>query len=369
MLPEGVISLLRGLRANRARPDMERLESIADSGRFVDEILPHAARTFAKSIHLLPRPLRRACSVAYLYGRMLDTFEDHPGEAGERDRALAAMGSRFEMRSGEPASRVPEPPQAPADDPRARTHLLLIRRFELVDREFCRLDLPVRRMIIHLISRMAEGMRATAETFERQKGVLASGGQLDLYCRRVLGEPILFASRLIRWYRTGSDVLPDGFEERAQQASVMVQLANITRDIEADLLRGIAYHPALAADVERVRRREAVAPGIEQRVGKVRAELSARALSLSGSLASAILDLAPAGIRPERAAGALLFLHTDRHFRKMAARCGCEPWGPIQRPGTLILRALPSAVSPRAARRLFLKLGKSHRAFSESAPC
>ena len=54
----------RGARADRDRPDLDRLAAIDDPMRFVWAILPHAARTFATSILMLPAAQARTAAVA-----------------------------------------------------------------------------------------------------------------------------------------------------------------------------------------------------------------------------------------------------------------------------------------------------------------
>ena len=60
---------------NRNKPRFDHLLSIEDPEEFVWAILPHAARTFAPSILLLPEDAARAAAVGYLYARMLDSYE------------------------------------------------------------------------------------------------------------------------------------------------------------------------------------------------------------------------------------------------------------------------------------------------------
>jgi len=78
--------LLQGVTANRRSPDLDALAAETRPERFVWRILPHAARSFAASIVVLPREQARAAAVAYLYCRMLDTYEDlHPDAAARPD--------------------------------------------------------------------------------------------------------------------------------------------------------------------------------------------------------------------------------------------------------------------------------------------
>ena len=67
---------MRGLTVDRNRPDFAALGAERDPERFLWKVLPHAARSFAASIVVLPRDQAMASAVAYLYCRMLDTYED-----------------------------------------------------------------------------------------------------------------------------------------------------------------------------------------------------------------------------------------------------------------------------------------------------
>lgn len=103
----GPVLLLRGLTVDRSRPDLDSLAAERDPERFVQRMLPHAARSFAASIVMLPRRQAKAASVAYLYCRMLDTYEDLLPDPQARIRELGAFGERFAT-----------------DPPRSRRHCL-----------------------------------------------------------------------------------------------------------------------------------------------------------------------------------------------------------------------------------------------------
>ena len=46
--------MIQGLLANRQHPDLETLAAETDPERFMWDVLPHAARSFAASISVLP---------------------------------------------------------------------------------------------------------------------------------------------------------------------------------------------------------------------------------------------------------------------------------------------------------------------------
>jgi hypothetical protein len=81
--------------ADRKQPPLSKLKAIKDPERFLWRILPHAARTFSLSIVFLPARMRRALAVAYLYCRMLDTYEDLLPTTDEKQRALQLFIKRF----------------------------------------------------------------------------------------------------------------------------------------------------------------------------------------------------------------------------------------------------------------------------------
>jgi len=337
--------LTRDLLVDRNEPDLEALAAIEEPWRFVWAILPHAARTFSACIALLPKRSAEAAAVGYLYCRMLDTYEDLVVDPDERDDALRAFADRF------------EPPMGPAPliggnharDQRDAGHLLLVRRAELVDRAYAGLDPQVQQLIRVLVRDMSEGMRWSSGAFVQQGGVLLDEAQLTRYCRGVLGHPVLFSSRLLRWYQTGDPVLPPEVEEEAMVVGEMVQLANVTRDIEKDLRRGIAYHPTLRDDLGA--REVAADPDLTERVRVVREELLLMALRRAPAYRPLIEYLSPGRISLARASGVLMLSFTDQYFRSCARRSGREPWGPRQSSTRLILSSLPSVWSRHSAHR------------------
>lgn len=338
------LSMLRGMAADRDRPDLRRLAAIEDPERFVWAILPHAARTFSASIVLLPYAAAKATAVAYLYCRMLDSYEDLIIDPAERDAALAAFAQRLD--TGAPAPAVGE---NHARDDRDAVHLLLVERCELVDRVFVTFDPEVRDLTRTLVREMAGGMRWASATFLRQGGVLESEEQLARYCRNVIGQPVLFTTRLLHRHHTGSAHVPAAVEDDAMTVGEMIQLANVTRDIEKDLVRGVGYHPLLRGDLGH---------GVDgdasraERVRTVRADLLAMALRRAPAYRRLIEFLSPHRISLARASGVLMLLFTDRYFRKCAERAGLRPWGPRRSGLRLMLSALPAFWSRRWAERV-----------------
>jgi phytoene/squalene synthetase len=342
--------LVRGFVANRDHPDLVSLALETDSERFVWRVLPHAARSFAASIAVLPAEKAKAAAVAYLYCRMLDTYEDLYPDNGSRGHALEVFASRFE------SVTPPEPDPIPAGlarDGRDRLHLLLVERCSSVDDVYQTLPIETRNSIARLVRAMADGMIWSVDCFARQGGVLLNGEQMSRYCRNVIGNPVLFTLELI-----GGGRLTPATRRDAGAVGEMIQLANITRDVEKDLARGIGYHPAL----EPFLRNGGDATVMNETVQRVRVELTARAMRLVPSYLR--LVAAFEGMVAVRTAAVLMLGFTELHYRGCVAGSGRTPWPGPDSPLGVVLRAIPSLVSARWARR---RLGRVEANFLRAA--
>ena len=325
--------LLYGMLADRSRPDLRALTSETDPEDFLWAILPLAARSFAASIVVLPEADARAAAVAYLYCRALDTYEDLIADPAESGSALIGFAERFET---DPPS---EPPFLPADSAasdRERVYQILIDRIELIDAVYDRLDPATRDRIAGLVRAMAEGMAWSRDTFDAQGGVLVDEEQLARYCRHVIGNPVLFMLEQVG----GREIGPDARED-ALVVSEMIQLANVSRDVEADLNRGIAYHPSLAPFLGRSGYEPDVIPAVRDARGQYISLALSRAPAYRRMFEGLELDRS---VRV-RVAAVLMLLFTDLHYRGCAIRAGHLPWpGPTDR-AQVILGSVPALVS------------------------
>ncbi len=338
------VLLLRGLRARREQPDLAGLAAETDAEAFVWRILPHAARSFATSIVVLPKAHALTAAVAYLYCRMLDTYEDLLPEKTARPEALRLFARRFELDPIPAASPIDD---ALARDERDRLGLLLVNRCHLVDGVLDTLPVATRESIARLVSSMAEGMAQSADTFERQGGVLIDSEQVAQYSHHVIGNPALFILTLL------SERTPTRAQEGdALMVSEMIQLANITRDIEKDLHRGVGYHhtlkPFLNATGDAAQRREVVRRVREEYLGHALAAVPAYRRLFDGSSAR----LTPG----TRMAAVLMMLHTDQHYQRCAVMAGHETWGRRRGKVRTAAAALPAFLSITGARRTLLRI-------------
>jgi phytoene/squalene synthetase len=334
------ILLAKGTLLDRRDPDLARLRSIDDPDRFGWAVLPHVARSFGASIVMLPEASARAACVGYLYARMLDTLEDLVPDPAQRVAGLRWFADRFS--TGEMGTDAPEM-EIVATSPQEDVHRLLVERWGLVDRLYARLPDGDREKVSELVTRMAASMEHWSATFERQGGVLETEEQLARYCDDVIGEPARFALGMM--VRTP---VSESHRRRIVKVSELVQLANVTRDVERDLQHGVAYHPALkpflgcsAADAH-----------VQGQIRAVREELLIRALRCVPAYALLLAELRLPRVSAVRGSAVLMLLFTDRYYRACAVRVGREPWRGTRSKVGLLGSAVLSALSRRWAVRV-----------------
>jgi phytoene/squalene synthetase len=378
--------LVRDLLADRERPDLAALGAIQDPERFVWAILPHAARTFSACIAMLPARSARAAAVAYLYCRILDTYEDLSAGPDEAVASLTAFSARFEAHASSAAQRaakaaahgtnldadlgagtdagagpgstpgelahVPPPGDGLALDQRDRAHLLLVERCALVDRVFVTLPGPVQAIIADLVHEMAAGMAWAARTFHAQGGVLQDDEQLSRYCRAVLGEPVRFVARMTVLRRAGAPDLSAEERDATMVSGEFIQLANVTRDVEKDLARGVTFRPELRSllgqEVPRPERATASPPAqAVEAVRAARAELLDLAIDRAPAYGDLVQLLDGGAFSLTRASALLMLLFTERYYGGCAERVGRARVG-AKRSGVALLLSTALAVISRS---------------------
>src|SRR4051812_271958 len=359
MILQRPLLIARNILANRERPDLEALSRIDDPERFVWEILPHAARTFSAAIAMLPKRAALPAAVAYLYCRMLDTYEDLVPDRHDREAQLAAFGGRF--RPDGSLTPAPEIRASSERDLRDQAHLLLVKRAELGDRVYATFDLPTRGVIADLVRDMAEGMRWSSATFAAQGGVLDGEEQLATYCRHVLGNPALFMIRLIRLHNGDPTVVASAYREQIMRVGEMTQLANVTRDVEKDLRRGISYDSSLREDLGREVHGDA---GAMERVRAVRQRLLRVALTRVPDYKHVIEGMRLPRMSLVRASAIVMLLFTEQYFRRCARRVGLPAWRGPDTAAAIILRGMLAAASRRIAEK---EMARVENAFLECA--
>ncbi|MEJ2101534.1 MAG: squalene/phytoene synthase family protein [Desulfobacterales bacterium] len=338
------------LLANRKQPPLSKLREIKDPEKFLWHILPHAARTFSLVIVFLPPRMRRTLAVAYLYCRMLDTYEDLLPTVAEKQRALKYFIDRF----NNPQRLKPAPvlEASLTTDLRESTHLLLVNRADLIDRNFDHLSGNQQEAICRLVRRMGEGMIWSSRVFAKQHGVLQTPGQLSRYCWHVLGTPILFADEV---QRLDQGLAPEVGDDRLRSCAVVgevIQLANITRDLEKDIERGICYHPQLSGLVGSSR---------EQSIREVRSQLVLRAIRRFREFPKFFESIPAPRISRARGAAMLLIITTYAYYWRAAQEAGLPAFDDRQRITRLrgAFTWLKCIFSSRAASRFLQRLERT----------
>jgi phytoene/squalene synthetase len=334
------VLLAKGTLLDRRDPDLARLRSIDDPECLGWAVLPHVARSFAASIVMLPEAAARAARVGYLYARMLDTLEDLVPDPAQRIAGLRWFATRFS--TGEMGTEAPEM-KIVVSSPQEDVHRLLVERCGLVDRLYARLPASDREQVSSLVTRMAASMEHWSATFEHQGGVLETDEQLAKYCDDVIGEPARFALGL-----TVRTPVSESHRRHIEKVSELVQLANVTRDVERDLQHGVAYHPALKPFLGC----SAADPHVRRQIRAVREELLIRALRCVPAYAALLDELRLPRVSAVRGSGVLMLLFTDRYYRACAVRVGREPWRGSRSKSSLLGSAVLSALSQRWAVRV-----------------
>jgi phytoene/squalene synthetase len=340
--------LCRNLFADRRRPPLDRLSAETDPARFVWSVLPHAARSFGLAIAFLPGALARPLAAAYLWCRALDTIEDLA-----RDDAAREAGFRALLLCVRGEGPPPTSPRATIQDDRDRAHLLLLRRAPLLLRYTEALSAESRARIVALVETMARGMEAAARKRRETGGLLDAGKDREAYCRAVLAEPLLFAEAELR-ATCGDPPLDATRRDLAHAAGELIQLANVCRDVEKDLARGVAYDRALVPYLASGRAPEDVAAG-------ARARVLSRVAELGPSVEPYFAGLPLKGRPGARAAAAVMCAATASFFQRANRRLPnpvLRDVGPPGRSGVAYAAGVASlGVGP--ARRAFARLSRA----------
>lgn len=215
----------------------------AVSSELLGALLERTSRTFALSIPVLPEPLRRQVTVAYLLFRIADTIEDATRWDGARkDSELAALHELLRRPDPERARSlgaawVAEPPLEHAG------YLELLAHTADVVEAFAALAAAPRRAILSSLGRTIEGMRG----FVRRAGPsglrLRDLEELAAYCYVVAG---IVGEMLTDLFVLAEQALgPVAAELRAEAADFgeALQLVNVLKDSAGDAREGRVYVP------------------------------------------------------------------------------------------------------------------------------
>ncbi len=209
-----------------------------------ERLLARTSRTFALAIPLLPEPLRREVTVAYLLFRIADTFEDAaiwPRE--DRLSALAAFADLLRAPSSTEARRLAAAWHAarPSED---EGYLELLAETPAVLAELDAFSPKSRAAIVHHALRTTEGMAAFVRG-ARDDGGLTLGTEADLrrYCYVVAGIVGELLSDLFLIGTPSLAAVEPGLRAREIAFGEGLQLVNILKDQSDDAREGRVFVP------------------------------------------------------------------------------------------------------------------------------
>jgi hypothetical protein len=243
-------------------------------------------------------------------------------------------------------------------DDRDRAHWLIVEKAELLGRFTAGLPADARVRLAALVREMAEGMELAAVRRAAAGGVLAEGSAREEYCRAVLSGPLIYAEAELR--ATGGDAPMDAERLRlAGAAGEIIQLANVCRDVEKDLRRGVAYDTLLAPWL-------AAQAAPADVVAAVRTRVLRRVAALGSAVEPYFAGLPLRGRPGARAAAAVMCGATAAFYRRADLRAPNRVLGdpgPVGR-GALIAAAVRASVSTGGAAAVFARFA---RAFAPAA--
>jgi farnesyl-diphosphate farnesyltransferase len=219
-------------------------------------VLPRVSRTFALNIRILPEPLRRSVTVAYLLFRIADTVEDTAGLPRARRRVLfdrladmlrAAADGRADA-GGLALAELAEVLEFPVTPGEAD----LMRNRGRVAAVYADLPATVRQILARWLLETIDGMEQMHKIGERIDGngragrpkCLQTPQDLDLYCWYVAGTVGMALTELFADH-SGATLNPrdPAVLHDAESFGRALQLTNILQDIASDFADGRCYLP------------------------------------------------------------------------------------------------------------------------------
>jgi len=211
----------------------------------LDELLLKTSRTFALAIPLLSEPTRKEVSLAYLFFRIADTFED--AEAWPRAKRLSALKQFGAVLDAPTPSEAVLPfiPEWLSPVPSAhKGYLQLIEEAGAVVKAFETLSPGAQAVIRHHVKRTCEGMHEIVERADEEGHFeLSSLEDLRRYCYWVAG---IVGELLTELFLLVCPTL-EATREKLKATEVLfgegLQLVNILKDQTSDKKDGRSYLP------------------------------------------------------------------------------------------------------------------------------
>jgi len=210
----------------------------------IDDLLYKTSRTFALTIPLLPEPMRREVGIAYLLFRVADTLEDATEWPSEKQ---VAELNRFRELLGDAAVDHAEQLAADWVSPPPLQHagyLELLSQLPGVIGVFRELPDPARNLIRAHTQRTIDRMSSFVERRAGSEPLqLRDVSDLRSYCYAVAG---IVGEMLTGLFLLDCGELAPVADDLRRDAPVFgeaLQLVNIIKDCDADLVEGRSYLP------------------------------------------------------------------------------------------------------------------------------
>ena len=220
--------------------DLHNNRPSAADEQYQDHILQGVSRTFALTIPVLPGPLARVVSNAYLLCRIADTIEDDKDLQDFRKRKFSEQFIRVVAGSedAQQFSRELYPELSPGATPDERD---LIEHTESVIRITHSFNPRQRAALERCIRIMAEGMTQFQETDVRYG--LGDQADMDKYCYFVAGVVGEMLTELFCDYSKEIDSNREQLMKLGVSFGQGLQMTNILKDIWDDQKRGMCWLP------------------------------------------------------------------------------------------------------------------------------
>jgi farnesyl-diphosphate farnesyltransferase len=215
------------------------------SGDLLTSLLRDVSRSFYLTMRILPVPIRRQISLAYLLARTTDTIADTElVDVQSRLQALSALRERILGRDSQALAwqQLCSSQGLPAERillERCEESLSLLLDLEEADRR------SVREVLDVIISGQELDLRRFGTVTAGQIVALRTEEELDDYTYRVAGCVGEFWTKMCAAHLwPGSGVEVDSLMHDGVRFGKGLQLVNILRDLPADLRKGRCYMPA-----------------------------------------------------------------------------------------------------------------------------
>ncbi len=240
------------------------------------QLLVASSRTFAVGIRILPRPLRREVTVAYLLLRVSDYLEDNRELGAEEKIALLQSWRSVLEGAGEPQLLIERLREAREDIPDA----LVARHATSVLEGLDGLAPDAKEILIRRVSESSAGMARWTERGSR----FETEADLDDYMHEVAGRVGHLLTELFTLRLPGTRKAGERMMSLGREFGLALQTVNVIRGLHEDRDRGWVYVPAAFVPDPRIHPSELFEPDNQDAAMAVLARLVEKA---DGHLAAA----------------------------------------------------------------------------------